>query len=349
MAKLTELFSEFNVAAERLEGAYKVLQEKVERANLSYGFGPLVGRTEGMKEIYEIIRAVAKSRASVLVYGESGTGKELVSRAIHYESNCKDKPFISINCAAISEGLLESELFGHEKGAFTGALEKRKGKFELANGGTLLLDEISEMGLMLQAKLLRVLQEFRFFRVGGSEEIKVDVRIIATTNLNPKEAIEKQKLREDLFYRLNVVSVNIPPLRERKEDIPVLAAYFLRKYSTFYNKQVNSISTDALKILLNYNWPGNVRELENVIERAVILNSSPSVLTSHLNLSNNSNDVQLNGLIGLSLDEIEKKVIIETLKKNNGNRTNTAKMLKVSIRTIREKIRQYKKDGEIID
>ena len=337
---LRKVFSEFNIAAGRLEESYRVLWEKVEQAGISHCFGLLVGKNERMREVYEVIRVVADSKVPVLIQGESGTGKELVARALHQQSGRRDNPFISINCAALPEGLLESELFGHEKGAFTGAAQMRKGKFELASGGTLLLDEISEMSIQLQAKLLRVLQEFRFFRVGGSEEISVDVRIVATTNCNLSEAVEEKRFRDDLFYRLAVVPVSLPGLRERKGDIPLLAAYFLKKYSTYYGKTVEKISSEAMEILLAHDWPGNVRELENAIERAVVLNSSPCVLASHLDLQKKGNGKK--NLIGLKLSEVEKILILETLKRERGNRTRTASLLGISARTLREKIRQYR-------
>ncbi|MCK4306912.1 sigma-54-dependent Fis family transcriptional regulator [candidate division WOR-3 bacterium] len=351
---LKKVFSEFNIAIEKLDESYRVLWEKIDRAGILHGFGLLVGKDKQMGEVYEVIKAVADSKVSVLIQGESGTGKELVARSIHQQSRRRDKPFISINCAALPEGLLESELFGHEKGAFTGATQKRKGKFELANGGTLLLDEISEMGMHLQAKLLRVLQEFKFFRVGGSEEISVDVRIIATTNCDLHQAVEEKLFRGDLFYRLAVVPIWIPSLRERKGDIPLLAAYFLRKYTTYYDKKMENISSEAMELLLSCNWPGNVRELENAIERAVVLNSSSCLSASHLDLQKKSNNGtntlphsnEAKDLVGIKLSEVEKMLILETLAKEGGNRTKSASLLGISTRTLREKLRQYRTERE---
>lgn len=343
--ELSKLFSEFNITAERLEETYRLLQEKVES---TYGFGAIVGKDKKMRDIYELIRAVAKTRAAVLLCGESGTGKELIARTIHQESDRKDGPFISVNCAALPEGLLESELFGHEKGAFTGAVGKVKGKFELAHQGTLLLDEISEMSLVLQAKLLRVLQDFKFFRIGGTSEVKVDVRIIATTNCELAPLIREGKFRSDLFYRLNVVSIKLPALRERKSDIPLLAAYFFKKYVAYYGKEISSIRNDAMRLLLNYDWPGNVRELENAIERAVVLNSASELKSSHFELLESvlvdERQAGVGNLVGMSLREIEKKVILATLGKVDGSRIRAAQILGISERTLREKLKQWKRE-----
>ncbi|SFM65987.1 sigma-54-dependent transcriptional regulator [Thermodesulforhabdus norvegica] len=253
----------------RLVSAKKELQREVEER---YRFSNIVGKSPVMKKLFDTIEKIAPSKATVLITGESGTGKELIARAIHYHSPRRDKPFVSVNCGALPETLLESELFGHEKGAFTGAVQRRKGRFELAHEGTLFLDEISEMSPHLQVKLLRVLQEMEFERVGGMETIRVDVRVIAASNRDLKAEMEEGRFRQDLFYRLNVVHIHVPPLRERKEDIPLLIQHFLTKYAGELGKRSPvRVHPEAMRCLMDYHWPGNVRELENVIERALIL------------------------------------------------------------------------------
>ncbi|MGV8075209.1 MAG: sigma 54-interacting transcriptional regulator, partial [Syntrophobacteraceae bacterium] len=247
-----------------------------------YQFSNIIGKSASMQRIYELIEKVAPSKATVLVTGESGTGKELIARAIHFNSTRGDHPFITVNCGALPENLLESELFGHEKGSFTGAVSQRKGRFELAHEGTLFLDEISEMSTPLQVKLLRVLQEMEFERVGGAQTIKVDVRIVAASNRDLKAEVAEGRFRSDLFYRLNVVHVQIPPLRERTDDIPLLANHFLEKYTSGAGRASLSIDAEVMRRLLEYSWPGNVRELENVIERAVILSSGDSIVLMDL-------------------------------------------------------------------
>lgn len=310
--------------------------------NQKYNFEELVGESPGMREVYSMIDKVAKTKATVLIQGESGTGKELVARAIHFRSPRREGPFIKLNCAALSEDLLESELFGHEKGAFTGAVSRREGRFELADKGTLLLDEISETSFSFQTKLLRVLQEGEFERVGGTRTLKVDVRIIATTNRNLKKLVEEGKFRDDLYYRLNVLPVYLPPLRERREDIPLLTLHFLKKYSRRNGLRLKSISKECLQMLKEYYWPGNVRELENVIERMVVMNEKEALLPqdfAFLNLS--SQNLNLSFPENLTLEEMEKKLIIETLRRTGGNRTKTAKILNISVRTIRNKLKKY--------
>lgn len=247
-----------------------------------YQFGNIIGKSAQMQRIFQLIEKVAPTKATVLVTGDSGTGKELIARAIHYNSPRKDLPFISVNCGALPETLLESELFGHEKGAFSGAISQRKGRFELANEGTLFLDEISEMSPPLQVKLLRILQEMEFERVGGSHTLKVDVRVVAASNRNLKEEVANARFRADLFYRLNVVHVFLPPLRERVDDIPLLVNHFLDKYAEDNKQKRISISAEAMKCILDYQWPGNVRELENVIERAVILSDQHEIASKDL-------------------------------------------------------------------
>jgi len=310
--------------------------------NQKYNFEELVGESPGMREVYSMIDKVAKTKATVLIQGESGTGKELVARAIHFRSPRRERPFIKLNCAALPEDLLESELFGHEKGAFTGAVSRREGRFELADKGTLLLDEISETSSSFQTKLLRVLQEGEFERVGGTRTLKVDVRIIATTNRDLKKLVEEGKFRDDLYYRLNVLPIYLPPLRERREDIPLLTLHFLKKYSRRNGLKLKSISKECLQMLKEYYWPGNVRELENVIERMVVMNEKEALLPqdfAFLNLS--SQNLNLSFSENLTLEEMEKKLIIETLRRTGGNRTKTAKILNISVRTIRNKLKKY--------
>jgi len=345
-------------SAQELEAAVKnaldlqKLKEENKRLrgqlDLQSGYGMMVGKDKKMQEVYRLIDLVAQSHSTVLIQGETGTGKELVARAIHQISSRQEEPFISINCAAVPDNLLESELFGHEKGAFTGAISRRKGKFELADGGTILLDEIGEMSLRLQAKLLRVLQEFEFYRIGGSNTIRVDVRVIATTNQDLKQAIKEGRFREDLFFRLNVVKINLPPLREKRNDIPLLANYFLRKYRELYHKDMSIISREAMEMLLKYDWPGNVRELENQMERAVVLNSTSEVKPNHLNLQYDlhfSERTSFSGMVGLSLREMEKNLLLKTLESEGGNRTRAAQVLGITVRTLRNKLKEYRQEG----
>ncbi|MCE5249589.1 sigma-54 dependent transcriptional regulator [bacterium] len=319
-----------------------------------YGSRNIIGKSTSMKKIFEVIDTVSTSRSTVLITGESGTGKELVARAVHYSSPRQRGPFVKLNCAALPSELMESELFGHEKGAFTGAVKKYHGRFERANGGTLLLDEISEMSPHLQAKLLRVLQEREFEPVGSAETIKVDVRIVATTNRSLSELIDKGEFREDLFYRLNVINISLPPLRERRSDIPMLAEHFLKKYNAENGKAIEGISDDVLDVWLEYNWPGNVRELENAVERGVVLckgkilevGDIPSVTAGNGRLSE-SFDAQPAGGIsssfgpGTTLSDMERELIMKTLQSQGGNRTNTADVLGISVRTLRNKLALY--------
>lgn len=290
-----------------------------------------------MKKIISLAGNIAGSDITVLITGESGTGKELLARYIHRASRRKDAPFIAVNCAAIPDNLLESELFGHEKGAFTGAVDKKAGKFELANGGTILFDEIGEMSLTLQAKLLRVLQEREVDRIGGKKPVPIDVRIIATTNRDLKKECGEGRFREDLYYRLNVFPIRIPPLRERKKDIPVLAWYFIKKFSAILGKNITGISKEALEALMNRPWRGNVRELENVIQRAAIISLDDTIKPEDL-MFDDINTPQNTGRIR----EMEKDLILRTLEEVDGNKTRAAKILGVSVRTIRNKLNEYK-------
>jgi DNA-binding NtrC family response regulator len=310
----------------------------------------LLGRSAAMENLRQLIRKVARTQATVLIAGESGTGKELVARALYRESPRANAPFIKVNCAAIPENLIESEFFGHEKGAFTGALAKREGRFELAHGGTILLDEISEISPSVQAKLLRVLQERELERVGGNRTIKVDVRVIATTNRNLEESVEKKEFRQDLFFRLNVVPVQVPSLRERREDVVFLAEEFMRRYARKHGVHARGFSSEALQALASHAWPGNVRELQNVVERAVILCGENGVLeVEHMGLAHLASpaiaatQTTTGEATGTppTLAEMEKRHILGVLDFCKGNRTQAAKLLDLSIRTLRNKLHEY--------
>ncbi len=332
-----------------LERVHIKAENKFLRSELQSYIGPaeMIGSSKAMEELRKNILKVANSRSTVLIRGETGVGKELVARAIHYSSPRRNKPFIKVNCAALSSGILESELFGHEKGAFTGAYERKLGRFELANGGSLLLDEISEIHIDLQPKLLRALQEREIERVGGTETIPIDTRIIATTNRNLEEAIEKGSFREDLFFRLNVITIHVPPLRERKEDIPELVEYFIKKFSRENGRNIEGVSKDAMEALLEYNWPGNIRELQNIIERAVVLAENKRILEiSDLGFLGNitlKHSFSHSFSPGITLQEAEKRLILQTLEYCKGNKTKTAQILGISVRTLRNKLQEYKK------
>ncbi|MDO9528387.1 MAG: sigma-54 dependent transcriptional regulator [Syntrophales bacterium] len=311
-------------------------------------FGNLIGKSREMLEVYSLIKKVAGTTANVLITGESGTGKELVARAIHDNSPRKNIPLVVINCGGIPENLLESELFGHMKGSFTGAYSDKAGLFENAGGGTIFLDEIAELPPVLQVKLLRVVQEKTFRRVGGQKDIKVDVRIISATNKNLEQNVKDGSFREDLYYRLNVILINIPPLRERKEDIPVLTKYFIEKYSKEFGKEIKKISSYAMELLMEYRFPGNVRELENIIERSVTLETSNIILPENLVLSENSRpdwDTALDADFpddGINLNDeiarIEKKFIEKALQKAEGSKTKAAKYLNISLDSLNYRI-----------
>ncbi len=300
-----------------------------------------IGQTASIRNIRELVETIAQSRSTVLISGESGTGKELIARSIHSQSPRSAAPFVKINCAALPEGLIESELFGHEKGAFTGALRNKTGKFERASGGTLLLDEIGEMPIGVQAKLLRVLQEREINKVGGDDPISIDVRIVATTNRNLQKEIERGSFREDLFYRLNVFHIQLPPLRERMEDIEALAAHFVAKYNAENGFRVDGLDDACFKTLRSYTWPGNIRELENAIERAVVLTRS-GVITPRAFFLTGAAETRADGLRpGMTVAEAEKELILRTLDFCAQNRTKAAEMLDISIRTLRNKLNEY--------
>ena len=315
------------------------------RRDLSNKFQNLVGKSKVMKEIFDLIESIADARSTVMLTGASGTGKELVARAIHYSSKRGEGPFIKLNCAALPENLVEAELFGYEKGAFTDAKKTNRGRFELADGGTLLLDEISEMPMNLQAKLLRVIQEREFERVGSSHTISVDVRIIATSNSNLKEYIRNGRFREDLFYRLNVIPINISLLEDRKEDIPLLVDHFIAKYNRENSKQIAGLDSTALRLLMKYHWPGNVRELENLVERAVVTSKfqvlSEDDFPADLALGPIADELP-SLRVPMKLEEGSKYLILKTLEKFNGNKTKAAEALGITTRTIRNKLAEYR-------
>ena len=313
----------------------------------------VIYKDEATAKLLKTAKQIAPSAASVLITGESGTGKEVLAKFIHANSKRADMPFIAVNCAAIPENLLESELFGYEKGAFTGAVSRRIGKFEEANGGTLLLDEISEMDIRLQAKLLRAIQEHEIDRIGGKAPVKVDVRILATSNRNMREEVDNKRFREDLYFRLNVVTLAIPPLRDRKDDIAPLADFFIKKYSDLNDLPEKPLSAQARQKLLAYNWRGNVRELENTMHRAVLMAVGDSIsedaiiLTESMEASESAkNGGNGDDFVGRTVADVEKNLIINTLKHTLGNRTHAANILGISIRTLRNKLKQYMEEGE---
>jgi DNA-binding NtrC family response regulator len=320
------------------------LQEDLGKAILD----EFVGKSDKIKGVFELVEKVAKTDANVLLLGESGTGKELVARAIHQKSKRKNKPLITVNCAALTETLLESELFGHEKGAFTGAYARKLGRFELADLGTIFLDEIGEISPTIQAKLLRVLEEKKFNRVGGVETIQVDTRVIAATNKNLEQNVKTGRFREDLYFRLNVFPIWIPPLRERREDIPLLVEYFLKKFQY----QEKKLPADIMDQLINYHWPGNVRELKNILERAMILSDGKNIEAYHVGIKPDLLGAEAlpterqemkspSETSGLSLEEMEKDMIIEALKRTKGNKTEAAKALHITRRMLYSRMKKY--------
>jgi DNA-binding NtrC family response regulator len=306
----------------------------------------LIGQSESMREIYKLIESIARSDASILIIGESGTGKELVARAIHQRSNRQKAPFIPVNCSALPADILENELFGHERGAFTGALNEKPGCFELADQGTLFLDEIGEMPYELQAKLLRALEEKKFRRLGGRKEITVDVRVIAATNRDARRAVKEKTLREDLFYRLAVVEIELPPLRERIGDLPLLAQEFLQRYAAKSAKRIPSFSREALETLSRHIWPGNVRELRNVVERAVLLCAGRQITAADLPkyLFDQEDSAEIHIPLGTTMDEAERRIILRTLAAQNNNKTRAAEVLDISLKTLHNKLARYRQE-----
>ena len=304
----------------------------------------MVGKSDKIRPVLELIRTVAPSNCTVLIRGETGTGKEIVAEAIHYCGPRRNQPFVAINCAAIPEALMESELFGYEKGAFTDATTAKPGKFELASGGILFMDEIGDMSLALQSKILRVIENRSFERLGGTKSVKVNPRLIAATNKNLEELMAKKSFREDLYYRLNVVSIHLPPLRERKEDIPLLVNHFLKKYNKTGSKVVKGVSSRALELLMDYDWPGNVRELENVIERAIVLRQDEMLLARSISLQAPEKSLPSkipSSSTHASLTETEKELIQKVLRTTEWNQTEAAKLLGVHRNTLRRKIRHF--------
>ncbi|NWG02461.1 MAG: sigma-54-dependent Fis family transcriptional regulator [Syntrophaceae bacterium] len=328
-----------------LEKQTLILQNRDLRSRLEdkFHFKNIIGRSEKMVKIFELIHHIAPYDSSILIIGESGTGKELIANAIHYHSPRASMPFIKVSCASLSEGIIESELFGHERGAFTGAIATRKGRFELAHQGTLFLDEVEDIPPATQIKLLRVLQEGEFERVGGNKTIKVNIRVIAASNRDLQEAVRKGAFREDLYYRLNVVNIKIPALRDRKDDIPFLVNFFIEKYNEKYRMKVRGISQKAMNSLIDYEWTGNVRELENTIESILVINSPEVIDIQHLpqeirELKERQEVIPIK--IGTPLEEVEREVLIQTLRATRGNKRKAARLLGINVRTIHRKIEE---------
>ncbi len=339
-----ELAEEKLVLVEENSRLKSVLKENYQPSNI-------IGKSHAMRSLYELVAQVAPSDTSVLIRGESGTGKEMIAQALHYASSRAENPFIKVNCAALPEAVIESELFGHEKGAFTGAIATRKGRFELADTGTIFLDEIGDLSPSMQVKLLRVLQEREIERVGGSRTIKIDVRIITATNRNLEELLGKGQFREDLYYRLNVFPLHLPPLRERKSDILLLADHFIEKYNKRSRKAVKRIATSAINLLMSYYWPGNVRELENVIERAVLLANNDVILGIHLPpslQSAESTGTAPSTSLEETMDRVERELILDALKSSKGNYSKAAKTLGITERIMGLRIKKYNLDKDFL-
>jgi len=335
-----------------LEKQTLILQNRDLRSKLEdkFHFKNIIGRSEKMVKIFELIHHIAPYDSSVLIIGESGTGKELIANAIHYHSPRSSMPFIKVSCASLSEGIIESELFGHEKGAFTGAIASRKGRFELAHQGTLFLDEVEDIPPATQIKLLRVLQEGEFERVGGNKTIRVNIRIIAASNRDLQEAVKEGVFREDLYYRLNVVNIKLPPLRDRRDDIPFLINFFIEKYNQKYHMKVKGISQKAMNLLTDYQWTGNVRELENTIESILVINSPEVIDLQHLpqEIREAKERPEVISIkIGTPLDEVEKEMLIETLRATKGNKRKAAQLLGVNVRTIHRKMEEIEDLNEV--
>jgi DNA-binding NtrC family response regulator len=326
-----------------LEKQTLVLQNRDLRSRLEEKFHlkNIIGRSEKMVKIFELIDHIAPYDSSVLIIGESGTGKELIANSIHYRSPRAPMPFIKVSCASLSEGIIESELFGHEKGAFTGAIASRKGRFEMAHQGTLFLDEVEDIPPATQIKLLRVLQEGEFEKVGGNKTIRVNIRVIAASNRDLQEEVRKGTFREDLYYRLNVVNIRLPALRERREDIPFLVNFFIERFNQKYHMKVKGISQRAMNLLMDYQWSGNVRELENMIESILVINSPEVIDVPHLPEEIRESKSQLEVIpikIGTPLEEVEREVLAQTLKATKGNKRRAAELLRINVRTIHRKI-----------
>jgi DNA-binding NtrC family response regulator len=333
------------VVERALEKQTLVLQNRDLRSKLEdrFHFKNIIGRSGKMVKIFELIHHIAPYDSSVLIIGDSGTGKELIANAIHYNSPRASMPFIKVSCASLSEGIIESELFGHEKGAFTGAIASRKGRFEMADQGTLFLDEVEDIPPTTQIKLLRVLQEGEFERVGGNKTIQVNIRIIAASNRDLQEGVKNGTFREDLYYRLNVVNIKLPPLRERKEDTPFLVNFFIDKFNQKYNMKVKGISQRAMSFLIDYGWSGNVRELENTIESVLVINSPEVIDIQHLpqEIKDSKEKPEVIPIkIGTPLEEVEREMLIQTLKATKGNKRRAAELLGINVRTIHRKMEE---------
>ena len=326
---------------------HRELQKEIEKLSKKNKFSSIIGKSAPMRKVLDIVEQVADTKASVLITGESGVGKELIAEALHKLSPRKDKRMVQVHCAALAESLLESELFGHEKGAFTGAVSMKRGRFEVSDGGTIFLDEIGEISGQVQIKLLRVLQEKKFERVGGENTLEVDIRILSATNKDLKEETEKGNFREDLFYRLNVVNIHVPPLRDRKEDIELLSAAFLKEFSEENGKNITGINQKARLALHNYNWPGNIRELRNCIESAVVMCKGEVITIDDMppSIGSNSDDDSIKIPIGISMAYAEKEIIKATLFHENGNKTRTAEILGIGRKTLHRKINEYGLNG----
>ncbi|HTA86953.1 MAG TPA: sigma-54 dependent transcriptional regulator [Silvibacterium sp.] len=341
-----KLLADIRSAIGRYHAEEEIIQLK-RALKQRYSFSNIIGKSEPMLRIFDLVAQVAPSRSTVLIQGESGTGKELIAKALHSNSGRKDKPFVPVNTGAMPTDLLESTLFGHVKGAFTSAISGKKGLFEVANGGTLFLDEIGTMGMDTQAKILRVLQDKRFMQLGGTQEIQVDVRIITATNVDLRQAVREGKFREDLFYRLNVIAIDLPPLRSRREDIPLLATHFLKRYAEENDLSDRTLTPDALRALVDYDWPGNVRELENAIERGVVL-SSGSVIGSELlpghltgrNYSTSLLEHNPDASLFDILEDIERRIIVDKLEHSNWNQTEAAEQFHIPLSTLNQKIKR---------
>lgn len=341
-------YERLKILIKRALNEKKITSENIylkEELETKYSLNNLLGKSSVMQRLFSLIKTVSSSDPNVTIQGESGTGKELIAKAIHYNSVRKDKPLVVVDCSAMPEGLLESELFGYEKGAFTGAISRKKGRIELADGGTLFLDEIGEMSLPLQVKLLRVLQEKQFIRVGGLETIEIDFRLIASTNRDLKAEVAKGNFRSDLYYRLNVINIQAPSLRERKDDIPLLVESFLKKYSIRDGKKVKSISPEVMNCLIQYNWPGNVRELENCLERLMVVCQDDIITLEYLPEEMLGEKSTKNFLVSKkedhTLDEIEKDAVVKTLEKTKWNKSQAAKLLNIDRKALYNRIKKY--------
>jgi DNA-binding NtrC family response regulator len=344
--RLDEILAKVETISQ-LKSLMKENQYLREKLSQKYNFNNIIGKNRKMLELFDLIKDIAKTNSTVLITGESGTGKELIANAIHFNSERIKKPFVKVNCGVLAENLLESELFGHVKGSFTGAIRDKLGRFEIANGGTIFLDEIGDISPNMQLKLLRVLQEGEFERVGGTETIKVDVRIIAATNRDLKSMMMNGEFRQDLYYRLNVIPLEVPTLRERRDDIPLLITHFLEKYNKQFDKKIESIEDNVMKCLQNYSWQGNIRELENLLERAVVLNKSGRLTVKDFPLyviqqqTDIESEMNTDGSLIDIVDSYEKQIILKALKENNFNKLRTAEKLGIHRSTFMSKLKKY--------